>query len=100
MTDPILAKLARMIEHRADVARRWFGIKDKAATLQFIDDDPDVWTYLAANPQVEKALFKYSMMRVIGEINNGVNIAEHRARLGDEIVDRILATGAKLRGDQ
>ena len=27
MTNPILTKLTKMIDHRTDVARRWFGVK-------------------------------------------------------------------------
>jgi hypothetical protein len=89
MTDP-LSKLRTIINHRADVARRWFGLREAEQTAQFVYDDPDVQALLN-NPVVAKAMFREGMLAVIGDVWDGNNIAEYRARFGDELIDKIAA---------
>jgi hypothetical protein len=98
MTNPILTKLNKMIENRVDVARRWHGIKDVEIGRRFVANDADIQSYLKANRQVAEALVDEALERWFAEIIDGVNIAKHRERFGDELVDRILASSAKLGG--
>jgi hypothetical protein len=91
----ILAKLTKIVEHRADMAYRWFKIKDAATATMYVCDDPDVQAHLQ-NPVVANEIFRVARLKVIDEIISGVNIAEHRERFGDGFVDRVLSVSARL----
>jgi hypothetical protein len=77
MTDP-LSKLRRIVIHRGDVARRWFGLRTVEQVMQFVYDDPDVQAQLN-NPVVVDAAVREGMLAVISDVYDGRQ--EHRPLL-------------------
>jgi hypothetical protein len=55
----MLTKLKQIINRRADIAQRWFGIKDVESMKQFVYDDSDVQAELA-KPEIRDAALKGS----------------------------------------
>jgi hypothetical protein len=90
------ARLTQIIDNRIAVAERWHGLTTDEEIVDFLDRDPDLDALLLDTREGQAFLIRL----VIEQVVAGVNLDKIRKRVGDEIVDAIIAIERRLRGGE